>query len=59
MEPNGFAGLVEVRDAVHREDAEKEAFRKELDQLQGDLRNYTRLLAELVGVEDLTDLEDV
>ena len=33
------------------------AFRKELDELQGKLRNYTRLLADLAGVEDLTDLE--
>jgi hypothetical protein len=27
--------------------------------LQADLRNYTRLLAELADVEDLTDLEAV
>ena len=40
-------------------DAEKEAFREQLAQLQRDLRNYTRLLADLAEVEDLTDLENV
>ncbi len=32
-------------------------FRAELVQLQGKLLNYTRLLADLAGVEDLTALE--
>lgn len=32
-------------------------FRKELEVLQGRLRNYNRMLAEIAGVEDLTDLE--
>ena len=32
-------------------------FRKELAQLQAQLLNYTRLLADLAGVEDLTGLE--
>ena len=32
-------------------------FRGELACLQEDLRNYARLLAEIAGVEDLTDLE--
>ena len=32
-------------------------FRAELITLQEDLRNYNRLLAEIAGVEDLTDLE--
>ena len=32
-------------------------FRKDLEALQNDLRNYNRLLAQLAGVEDLTDLE--
>lgn len=41
------------------DDAERTAFREELNQLQTDLRNYTHLLADLAGVEDLTDLEDV
>jgi len=40
-------------------DAERQAFREELSLLQRDLRNYTRLLAELAAVEDLTDLEDL
>ena len=39
-------------------DEEKRAFRANLQGLQTDLRNYTRLLADLAGVEDLTDLED-
>jgi len=40
-------------------DADRLAFRQELRELQEDLRNYTRLLADLAAVEDLTDLEDV
>ncbi|MCY4436924.1 MAG: hypothetical protein OXE05_06270 [Chloroflexi bacterium] len=32
-------------------------FRKELSALQVELRNYNRLLAEIAGVEDLTNLE--
>ena len=32
-------------------------FRNELRFLQEDLRNYNRMLAEIAGVEDLTDLE--
>lgn len=32
-------------------------FRQELQVLQTQLRNYTRLLAELAGVEDLTEIE--
>ena len=34
-------------------------FRDELNTLQTKLRNYNRLLAELAGVEDLTDLESL
>jgi len=37
---------------------ERTAFRAELQGLQTDLRNYTRLLADMAAVEDLTDLED-
>lgn len=40
-------------------DADRQAFRSELDRLQTDLRNYTKLLADLADVEDLTDLEAV
>ena len=32
-------------------------FRRDLESLQRDLRNYNRLLAQIAGVEDLTDLE--
>lgn len=32
-------------------------FRKELRALQTDLRKYNRMLADIAGVEDLTDLE--
>lgn len=40
------------------QDTEKrKAFREQLEQLQADLRNYNRLLAEIAEVEDLTDLE--
>ena len=40
------------------EDPEKrEEFRKELETLQKNLLNYNRMLAEIAGVEDLTDLE--
>jgi len=38
-------------------DADGPILRAELRALQTDLRNYTRLLADLAGVEDLTDLE--
>jgi hypothetical protein len=39
--------------------AARQRFRAELRALQTDLRNYTRLLADLAAVEDLTDLEAV
>lgn len=39
--------------------ATKNEFRAALRDLQTDLRNYTRLLADLADIEDLTDLEDV
>jgi hypothetical protein len=39
--------------------AARDAFRAELGTLQKDLRNYTRLLADMAAVEDLTDLEAV
>lgn len=34
------------------------AFRQDLRQLQLKLRNYTKLLADLAGVEDLTEIDD-
>ena len=36
----------------------RDEFRKELENLQKDLLKYNRMLAEIAGVEDLTDLED-
>ena len=36
----------------------RELFRRELQVLQVDLRNYNRLLSEIAGVEDLTDFEE-
>jgi hypothetical protein len=40
-------------------EAKKAAFRADLRALQADLRNYTRLLADVANVEDMTDLEAV
>ncbi len=37
--------------------ARRSEFREEMSALQEDLRNYNRLLADIAGVEDLTDLE--
>ena len=39
------------------EPGKRAEFRKDLEALQSDLRNYNRLLAQIAGVEDLTDLE--
>lgn len=39
-------------------ESECEDFRKELASLQVELRKYSRALADLAGVEDLTNLED-
>ena len=41
------------------DDGKCREFRGELAVLQRDLRNYNRMLAEIAGVEDLTDLEQV
>ena len=38
-------------------EAKRTEFRRDLAVLQVDLRNYNRMLAEIAGVEDLTDLE--
>ncbi|MDE0325392.1 MAG: hypothetical protein OXN27_15880 [Candidatus Poribacteria bacterium] len=40
-------------------ESECKVFRKELMDLQKELRKYSRALADLAEVEDLTDLEDV
>ena len=42
--------------AFERE-SERSAFREELASLQVELRKYSRMLADIAGVEDLTDLE--
>ena len=39
------------------DDEKRAEFRQDLEALQSDLRNYNRLLAQIAGVEDLTDLE--
>jgi len=39
------------------EDAQCDVFRRELEELQRDLWQYTGMLAEMAGVEDLTKLE--
>ena len=38
-------------------ETKRKEFRDELEILQRELRNYNSLLAEIAGVEDLTDLE--
>ena len=45
-------------EAFNKESKRKE-FRTELTALQEKLRNYNRLLADIAGVEDLTDLEEI
>ena len=42
-----------------KEDEKCRNFREELAALQDELRNYNRMLADIAGVEDLTDLEQV
>ena len=39
--------------------AKKKEFRKDLENLQVQLRNYNHMLADIASVEDLTDLENV
>lgn len=38
------------------DESKRTLFREELDGLQAELRNYSRMLAEIASVEDLTDL---
>ncbi len=40
-------------------ESERSAFREELASLQMELRKYSRMLADIAGVEDLTDLEAI
>jgi hypothetical protein len=43
-------------DGAFAHDVQRALFRVELEELQSTLRAYTRMLASLAGVEDLTDL---
>jgi hypothetical protein len=47
-----------ARDGAFHDAAKCKTFRKELADLQPKLRRFTRALAEMAQVEDLTDLED-
>jgi len=47
----------EFLSGAFNEAPKREEFREELETLQTELRSYNRLLAEIAGVEDLTDLE--
>ena len=38
-------------------ESNRKVFRDELEILQNELRNYNSMLAEIAGVEDLTNLE--
>ena len=46
-----------LKGAFEKEEKNKE-FRNELCQVQEKLRIYTKMLADMAGVEDLTDIED-
>ena len=41
-----------------KQESKRLQFRKELETLQVELRNYNRMLAEIASVEDLTNLEE-
>lgn len=47
---------LEVKGAFQEED-QRIAFRKDLSELQVSLRTYTKMLADMAGVEDLTELK--
>ncbi|MDE0426114.1 MAG: hypothetical protein OXN25_14750 [Candidatus Poribacteria bacterium] len=40
------------------DETERAVFRQELNALQAELRKYSQMLADIAGVEDLTDLEE-
>ena len=46
-----------LKDGASCSKGDRAEFRSELDALAEDLRNYSRMLAEIACVEDLTDLE--
>lgn len=45
------------REGAFQKDVARSIFRKELEVLQKDLNEYSRMLADMAGVEDLTNLE--
>ena len=45
-------------DEAFKNSAQCKAFRSELSELQTELKKYTALLADIAGVEDLTNMED-
>ena len=45
-------------DNAFQDDSKCKLFRKELKELQEKLTNYSRMLAEIAGVEDLTRMEE-
>ena len=49
----------ESQSGAFNKKAKRLEFRKDLDLLLVDLRNYNRMLATIAGVEDLTDMESV
>lgn len=48
-----------LKDGASCSKEDRAEFRAELDALAEDLRNYTKMLASIAGVEDLTNLEQV
>ena len=44
---------------VFKDKKQCDEFREELADLQEKLRNYTKMLADMADVEDITSLEDV
>ena len=47
-----------LQEGAFDDEARRAEFRRELGKLQAKLRNYNRMLAEVAGVEDMTDLEN-
>lgn len=47
----------ESKDSGFGDSEKREQFREELEQLRASLLNYNRMLAEIAGVEDLSELE--
>ena len=47
----------EMLTGAFNHESKREEFREELEKLQGELRSYNSMLAEIAGVENLTGLE--